>query len=351
MIYFTRYLSLVLLLLITGPFPHARADLGESSVDAGRQAPDSINAARASTRQGEAQLAQRSEQAGGWGLPNPKKLKTYEVGYLWEGDELAAEIHSKEGTRVHVHRPGTFVPLLQAEGGEVFHVISDHLGTPKELVDEGGRVTWSAAHGAWNQIQEQWFDDAHPRGRRVASPFRGLGQYYDVETQLSCTRYRYWEAGTGRWLSADPMDIVGGANLFGFDGAPQLDVDPLGLSHAPWSPHGAAEPDIISKGSHFNASGPERVELSVVTDKDGKVDFKPAFSKYKQKNVDSAIKAAHERFRTDAAWRATLLESAKKVKENLFTNHDDLEKAREMKKVQKAIKRQMTELEKPPCQR
>jgi len=72
--------------------------------------------------------------------------------------------------------------------------------------------------------------DAAPRGRRVSSPFRGLGQYYDAETQLSCTRYRYWEAGTGRWLSADPLGISGGTNLLGFDGCPTIDVDPLGLA-------------------------------------------------------------------------------------------------------------------------
>lgn len=161
---------------------------------------------------------------------DPKKLKTYEVKYLWDGDQLAAEVHSKEGTRVHVHLPGTFVALLQVEQGEVFHVISDHLGTPKELIDEAGRVAWSAAHGAWNQIQEQWFDDAAPRGRLVSSPFRGLGQYYDAETQLSCTRYRYWEAGTGRWLSGDPLGIDGGSNMFGFDGLPTVEVDPLGLA-------------------------------------------------------------------------------------------------------------------------
>ena len=155
---------------------------------------------------------------------------TYEVKYLWDGDEVAGEVHSDSGQRVHVHRPGTFVPLLQSEGGEVFHVITDRLGTPKELIDGASRVAWSAAHGAWNNIQEQWFDDAAPRGRRVSSPFRGLGQYYDAETQLSCTRYRYWEAGTGRWLSADPLGISGGTNLLGFDGCPTIDVDPLGLA-------------------------------------------------------------------------------------------------------------------------
>lgn len=158
------------------------------------------------------------------------KLKTYEVGFLWDGDQLAAEVNSDQGERVHVHRPGTFFPLLQVEQGEVFHVITDHLGTPKELIDGESRVAWSAAHGAWNNIQEQWFDDAHPRGRRVSSPFRGLGQYYDAETQLSCTRYRYWEADTGRWLSGDPLGIYGGPNLFGFCGLPTLNADPLGLA-------------------------------------------------------------------------------------------------------------------------
>src|SRR5690606_6858551 len=70
---------------------------------------------------------------------------------LYDGDVLCAELRSPEhgGVRVHVHEAGSFAPLLQVEQGQVFTVVNDHLGMPKELVDARGRVAWAAAHSAW----------------------------------------------------------------------------------------------------------------------------------------------------------------------------------------------------------
>src|SRR5205085_10289275 len=53
------------------------------------------------------------------------------VTFLWDGLTPAMEIDSAAGTRVFVHRPGTFEPLLQAERGEVFTYVNDHVGVPK----------------------------------------------------------------------------------------------------------------------------------------------------------------------------------------------------------------------------
>ncbi len=156
------------------------------------------------------------------------------VEFLWDGDALAADIDSERGARCFVHEPGTLVPLLQEERGEVLTYVNDHLGTPRELIDQAGRVAWSAAHSAWGKVVETYADPIRARsgggGRKVDSPFRLLGQVADEETGLSCTRFRYFDAEVGRWLSPDPLGITGGLNLFGFDGSPTTNVDPLGLS-------------------------------------------------------------------------------------------------------------------------
>ena len=153
--------------------------------------------------------------------------------FLWDGNALAAELDGEHVARVHVHAPGTFVPLLQAEQGEVFAVVCDHLGMPKELLGQDGRVAWAAAHSAWGQVVEVKGRPAEQGARPVASPFRLLGQYHDEETGLCYTRFRYFEAATGRWLSPDPLGVVGGANLLGFNGNPLNAVDPLGLACDP----------------------------------------------------------------------------------------------------------------------
>jgi RHS repeat-associated protein len=152
--------------------------------------------------------------------------------YLWDGDDLAAESDTERGLRIFVHAPGTFVPLLQQERGEVFTYVNDHLGMPKELIDPAGMVAWSAAHSAWGKVVETRADaiGEQNRGRKVDSPFRLLGQVADEETGLCFTRFRCFDPEVGRWLSPDPLGFEGGWNLFGFDGSPTNHNDPFGLA-------------------------------------------------------------------------------------------------------------------------
>lgn len=158
--------------------------------------------------------------------------------FLWDGDVLCVELHGDVGARVHVHEPGTFVPLLQAERGEVFTVVNDHLGMPKELVDGKGRVGWAAAHSAWGRVVEVRRDAGTIEG--VESPFRLLGQYADEESGLCYTRFRYFDGEAGRWCSPDPLGLAGGLNLLGFDGSPTTDDDPFGLCGTQTKPSGRA---------------------------------------------------------------------------------------------------------------
>lgn len=157
--------------------------------------------------------------------------KSRVVEFLWDGDVLAGELDPEEGARFFVHEPGTFVPLLQQEKGAVFTYVNDHLGTPKELVDQDGRVAWAAAHSAWGRVVEVQRDSQAKRA--AESPFRLLGQYHDEETGLCYTRFRYFDAALGRWLSSDPIGLLGGSNLNGFNRGPTKDSDPLGLACEP----------------------------------------------------------------------------------------------------------------------
>jgi RHS repeat-associated protein len=163
-----------------------------------------------------------------------KKLTESEItDYVWDGNTLAAEIRSEDrgGDRTFVHEPGTFVPMLQKERGEVLSVVTDHLGMPKELVDEKGRIAWAAAHSAWGGVVETHSDPRAKQG--IESPFRLLGQVWDADVGLGSTRFRWFDVECGRWLSPDPLGFEGGRNLQAFDGAPSVDVDPWGLTTAP----------------------------------------------------------------------------------------------------------------------
>lgn len=173
------------------------------------------------------------------------------VDFLWDGDSIAADLDTTRGARCFVHAPGTVLPLLQAERGEVFTYVNDHLGTPRELIDPAGRIAWSAAHSAWGRVQETYADPASELGRRqkIDSPFRLVGQYADDETGLCHTRYRYFDPEVGRWCSPDPLGIAGGRNLFSFDGSPTTGIDPLGLTTG--TPHPTA-----GTGPHTQGTAP-----------------------------------------------------------------------------------------------
>ncbi|WP_437335245.1 PAAR-like domain-containing protein [Sorangium sp. So ce394] len=151
------------------------------------------------------------------------------VEFVWDGDALAADLERTRGVRVFVNEPGTFVPLLQAEQGQVFAVVNDHLGMPKELVNPDGRVAWSAAHSAWGRVVDVWRDPGAQHARSVESPFRLLGQYADEETGLCYTRFRYFDPDVGRWCSPDPLGIRGDRNLHQYGIAPTVGIDPWGL--------------------------------------------------------------------------------------------------------------------------
>jgi len=68
------------------------------------------------------------------------------------------------------------------------------------------------------------------------NPFRFSTKFTDDESDLLYYGYRYYNAGTGRWLSRDPIDERGGFNLYGFlRNWPTGNTDLLGLTFN-WDP-------------------------------------------------------------------------------------------------------------------
>ncbi|MGL6534104.1 RHS repeat-associated core domain-containing protein [Aeromonas caviae] len=64
----------------------------------------------------------------------------------------------------------------------------------------------------------------------VATPLRFQGQYFDAETGLHYNRHRYYQPGTGRFITPDPIGLAGGLNNYQYAPNPTGWVDPLGLS-------------------------------------------------------------------------------------------------------------------------
>lgn len=55
------------------------------------------------------------------------------------------------------------------------------------------------------------------------------GQYFDAETGLHYNRFRYYDRSVGRYISADPIGQLGGANVYAYVLNDPLNwIDPLG---------------------------------------------------------------------------------------------------------------------------
>ena len=126
---------------------------------------------------------------------------------------------------------------------EVFYVHADHLGTPRELTDDDGHVVWSASYKAWgaasidtpprrvlvldgNALRETWEPQAEP----VVQNVRFQGQYFDAETGLHYNRFRYYDPDAARFVTQDPIRLLGGANSYEYGPSAIAWIDPLGLA-------------------------------------------------------------------------------------------------------------------------
>ncbi len=66
--------------------------------------------------------------------------------------------------------------------------------------------------------------------KALMNPLRFSSKYQDDESGWSYYGYRYYNPVVGRWVSRDPIEEVGGLNLYGFvENAPSLRFDALGL--------------------------------------------------------------------------------------------------------------------------
>ncbi|MEN9657355.1 MAG: hypothetical protein RL571_820 [Pseudomonadota bacterium] len=152
--------------------------------------------------------------------------------FIWDGDVIALE-KTAEQTRHYLFEPNSFVPLAQiitanddSEKMAYYHV--DHLGTPQTLSDENGEIAWSAEYKAWGEAQVVISEAAKEAG--INNPIRFQGQYFDSESGLHYNRYRYYDPEIGRFISSDPIGLMGGFNTHAYAPNPTGWVDPFGLS-------------------------------------------------------------------------------------------------------------------------
>ncbi|MBR8080999.1 RHS repeat-associated core domain-containing protein [Burkholderia cenocepacia] len=181
----------------------------------------------------------------------------------WDGDQLAYE-SNEGGATQYVYEPETFVPLAQyvtaqpvagiqmpvwQEGepyvpekdplqrmperqsdAHLFYYHCDQIGTPLLMTDEMGEVVWEASYRAWGEAREVIARLSKAAGVEPRNPIRFQGQQEDAETGLRYNRYRYYDPTSGRFVSKDPIGLLGGVNSYQYATNPIAWIDPLGLA-------------------------------------------------------------------------------------------------------------------------
>ncbi|MDD0808731.1 RHS domain-containing protein [Curvibacter sp. RS43] len=173
--------------------------------------------------------------------------------YGWDGDRLVTtQTTTKtttqtdelidERTSSTLYEPNSFVPMIRidktdqktrkADGTQeeqthqskaFYHC--NHLGTPLVLIDvETAKVIWQAECDPWGLVKSQY------NPHNMDQPIRMQGQQRDQETGLFYTRYRYYVPQVGRYVTQDPVGLVGGPNKYSYVvGNPTRFSDPKGL--------------------------------------------------------------------------------------------------------------------------
>jgi RHS repeat-associated protein len=136
--------------------------------------------------------------------------------------DTAHDVGSADHPITWLIHPESFAPLAKLVGNERYGIVTDHLGVPLSMFDDGGREVWHAEIDAYGDLRRI-------QGDRAACPFRWPGQYEDVETGLYYNRFRYYDPQTGEFCSQDPIRLSGGLALYAYPLDPLAWIDPLGL--------------------------------------------------------------------------------------------------------------------------
>jgi RHS repeat-associated protein len=118
------------------------------------------------------------------------------------------------------------VPDYMVKGGTTYRIISDHLGSPRLVIDVAtGEIVQRTDYDEFGNILSE---DIAPGFDRLAFGF--AGGLYDADTKLIRFGARDYDPEIGRWTARDPIGFEGGdSNLYGYVLSDPINlIDPSG---------------------------------------------------------------------------------------------------------------------------
>ena len=142
----------------------------------------------------------------------------------WEGTvrhvyddnwQVIADLDSNGNVlRSYVWGEGIDRLLAVKVGAKSYAALTDAQGTVWGLVGGDGEIVARWTYDAWGYVLSEEVTDPD----LAAFRYRFQGREYSAVTGLTNFRMRWYDPGTGRWLSKDPIGLIGGMNLYAFCG-------------------------------------------------------------------------------------------------------------------------------------
>ncbi|MEM6432630.1 MAG: RHS repeat-associated core domain-containing protein [Cyanobacteria bacterium P01_D01_bin.115] len=146
--------------------------------------------------------------------------------FVYDRDKVLLEFEGNlaNPSMRYLHGPQVDQVLAQEDGSDTQWLLSDHLGTIKDLVDDSGNVVNHRTFDSYGNLIEETDSNFDSR-------YSFTGREFDEETGLHYYRARYYDGELGQFISQDPIGFNGNdSNLYRYvRNSPIFSTDPLGL--------------------------------------------------------------------------------------------------------------------------
>lgn len=197
------------------------------------------------------------------GLRAWKENPTGRTYFIYDGSAPLLELDGS-GNLSAVNTWGAYGLVSRRTAGSSVFYTFDPQGSVAQRLDTAGTVLSSHLYDAFG------LEQTTPTGVTDPYGFKGQWGYYtDRETGLQLLTLRYYDPGTGRFLTRDPSGYGGGLNLYAYCGGNPVNLcDPTGLS--PWyddlAAAGAYGAEIQKEAVLGTwASGPGGIAVATIT--------------------------------------------------------------------------------------
>jgi len=148
--------------------------------------------------------------------------------YVYDNEDILLEVNGSNALVArYTHGPGIDEPLIMEKNNESFYYHADALGSITELTNQAGSVVQRYNYSSFGKVESQL--DAN-----LLQPYSYTSREFDAETGLYNYRARYYDSGTGSFVSEDPIGFLAGPNFYAYVGNnPIRRIDPLGLFFTP----------------------------------------------------------------------------------------------------------------------